>query len=55
VLNSSEDCHVKRMSTFEADEHLRGAGAGPFPGVLPPLMKFLNGFSVEHGAENSGL
>jgi hypothetical protein len=24
VLNSTEDAHVKRMSIFEADEHLRG-------------------------------
>jgi hypothetical protein len=24
VLNSSEDGHLKNMSTFEADEHLRG-------------------------------
>jgi hypothetical protein len=29
VLNFAEDAHTKNMSTFEADEHLRGCKAGP--------------------------
>ena len=28
-LNFAEDAHTKNMSTFEADEHLRGCKAGP--------------------------
>ena len=29
LLKFTEDAHTKNMSTFEADEHLRGCKAGP--------------------------
>jgi hypothetical protein len=35
VLNFAEDAHTKNMSTFEADEHLRGCETDPAPTGMP--------------------